>query len=70
MINPIYIIIIILFAVAIIQGCVLPWVISNSVLPVWADLGILCLICLSWIFLISVILSYAIKKIKNQKNNL
>lgn len=51
-----------------IQGCILPWVISNNVLPVWADIAILGALVFLWVFLIDKLVSNAIRKFNHDTN--
>lgn len=57
----VYKIILLFAALLATQGIVLPWVISNKVLPLWADLTILTGIGFLWVYVIQNIVSNAIK---------
>lgn len=62
MIGTLYKVILTFVGLLFVQGCILPWVLSNNVLPVWADLGILSLIVCLWIFIIEKLVSNAMKR--------
>jgi hypothetical protein len=51
-----------------IQGLVLPWVISNTVLPIWADLVILTGLLFFWVFIIDQLVSNTIRRLNNDTN--
>lgn len=65
MMETIYKIIIFFVGFIIVQGCVLPWVISNKTLPMWADIAILGTLGCVWLFIGAKLVSNAIRSFTN-----
>lgn len=51
--------------IIVVQGCVLPWIISNDVLPMWACICLLSGLVFLWVFVIDKLVSNAIRKFEN-----
>jgi hypothetical protein len=51
-----------------IQGCILPWVISNAILPAPVNIGIVCLIVLFWFYMIELLIKRINKLSKDDED--
>ena len=49
---------------AILQGIIMPWVISNAMIPLWADIGLLAIIACMWWVIADVVMRRIIKYVR------